>query len=406
MLIEVKTMKKIALLFVLCCMFFNTTPAFASTIYFSDVPHLHSAHSEINYLANNGVIRGTSADTFSPNNYVTNRQLAAMLVRALQLGNEAPRNPGLKDVSPFDSGYKEIAIAIQNGIFPKTSYFHPNAHATREGIARALTHAFQLKGNQQAVFKDIPKNYWAYQYIDALAANNITTGYPDKTFIPKNKLTRAHFSMFLARALEPKIRPVNRKISYPSNLIPNASWNGSSQFFGSANQRNIFGTRFTDLQFRKEATGLIVEGNFNNQRVVLYEDTPKALNIYAGSALSVEELYHGLTITYPIYEGKTWNLPPSEFSLGTKYEVVKTNDYILHDDKWFADVVKLKVTSLTKLTNNFDQVIPPSIVYIAPNIGIIATYYEDNVGPGMHEWVSEETYMNTYESVEGYTPWN
>ena len=150
MLIEVKTMKKIALLFVLCCMFFNTTTAFASTIYFSDVPHLHSAHSEINYLANNGVIRGTSADTFSPNNYVTNRQLAAMLVRALQLGNEAPRNPGLKDVSPFDSGYKEIAIAIQNGIFPKTSYFHPNAHATREGIARALTHAFQLKGNQQA----------------------------------------------------------------------------------------------------------------------------------------------------------------------------------------------------------------------------------------------------------------
>ncbi len=404
--IEVKFMKKITIFLMMCCVLFMSRPALANNTYFSDVPRYSSAHSEITYLAQNGVIRGTSYDTFSPNNYVTNRQVAAMLVRALQLGNEAPRNPKLKDVPTTDSGYKDIAIAIQNGIFPKTEYFYPNAYTTREEMARALTHAFQLKGNKSTIFKDVSKNYWAYQYIDALATHNITTGYPNQTFIPKNKLTRAHFSLFLARALEPKIRPAHRKVTYPSNLMPDASWNGLNQYFGSANQRTIFGTRFSNLQLKREATGIVVEGSFNNHRVVLYEDTPKALYIYAGSTLSIEDLYRGFEITYPIYEGKTWSTPRSEFSNGTKYEVLKTNDYIFHDNKWFDNVIKVKATSLTPTTNYFDQLIPPSVIYIAPNIGILATYYEDLVGPGIHEWVSEKTYKNSYESVEGYSPWS
>jgi len=50
-------------------------------------------------------------------------------------------------------------------------------------------------------FPDVAPGYWAYQEIEALAAAEITTGYPDGTFRPTNPVTRAQMATFLARAL-------------------------------------------------------------------------------------------------------------------------------------------------------------------------------------------------------------
>ncbi|WP_162595910.1 S-layer homology domain-containing protein [Bacillus sp. CGMCC 1.16541] len=68
-------------------------------------------------------------------------------------------------------------------------------------MARMITTAFDLKGESKITFKDVPKQYWAYPYITKIAANNITTGYSDQTFRPKNKVSRAQFSVFLSRSL-------------------------------------------------------------------------------------------------------------------------------------------------------------------------------------------------------------
>jgi len=50
-------------------------------------------------------------------------------------------------------------------------------------------------------FPDVAPGYWAFQSIEALAASEITTGFPDGTFRPTDPVTRAQMATFLARAL-------------------------------------------------------------------------------------------------------------------------------------------------------------------------------------------------------------
>ena len=50
-------------------------------------------------------------------------------------------------------------------------------------------------------FPDVPTSFWAFQYVEALAASGITQGMPDGKFHPKDPVTRAQMATFLARAL-------------------------------------------------------------------------------------------------------------------------------------------------------------------------------------------------------------
>jgi len=52
-----------------------------------------------------------------------------------------------------------------------------------------------------ATFPDVGTGFWAFQEIEALAAADITQGFPDGTFKPTANVTRAQMATFLARAL-------------------------------------------------------------------------------------------------------------------------------------------------------------------------------------------------------------
>lgn len=52
-------------------------------------------------------------------------------------------------------------------------------------------------------FKDVPANYWAKSYIEALASQNIIAGFPDGTFKPNEPVTRAQFATIITKALTP-----------------------------------------------------------------------------------------------------------------------------------------------------------------------------------------------------------
>lgn len=49
-------------------------------------------------------------------------------------------------------------------------------------------------------FSDVPKSYWAYPFIGALAARGIVSGFPDGTFKPNQPVTRAEFAVQLQKA--------------------------------------------------------------------------------------------------------------------------------------------------------------------------------------------------------------
>lgn len=52
-----------------------------------------------------------------------------------------------------------------------------------------------------ATFSDVPVGSFWHQYVEALAASGITTGYGDSTFRPDNPVTRGQMAAFLSRAL-------------------------------------------------------------------------------------------------------------------------------------------------------------------------------------------------------------
>lgn len=55
-------------------------------------------------------------------------------------------------------------------------------------------------------FKDVPENYWAYDQISYLATQGIILGYPDQTFKPEGKITRAELATLLVRTSDAKIK--------------------------------------------------------------------------------------------------------------------------------------------------------------------------------------------------------
>ncbi|MEH2159236.1 DUF1565 domain-containing protein [Nostoc sp.] len=55
-------------------------------------------------------------------------------------------------------------------------------------------------------FKDVPANYWAKVYIEALASQNIIAGFPDGSFKPNEPVTRAQFATIVTKALTPPVK--------------------------------------------------------------------------------------------------------------------------------------------------------------------------------------------------------
>lgn len=53
---------------------------------------------------------------------------------------------------------------------------------------------------------DVPDDYWAHKELKYLI-NNYLSGYPDNTFRPDNKLTRAEFAAMVVSIIDPKIKP-------------------------------------------------------------------------------------------------------------------------------------------------------------------------------------------------------
>src|SRR5690606_35843301 len=109
-------------------------------------------------------------------------------------------DPGFTDMKPGSYGYKEVAKAVQLGfISGKTAkngskYFEPNGTLTRAQMAKILVEGYGLKETDQKYsFTDVTDKHWAKDYIETLASNNITTGYPNGTFDPQGFLSRQHF---------------------------------------------------------------------------------------------------------------------------------------------------------------------------------------------------------------------
>lgn len=170
---------------------------------FTDISNENVNKKAVQYLVENGYINGYPDGSFKPLNSLTRAHAAVLLARALDLDTSNVKNPGFTDVPTSHPYYKEIAAIANKGIMKGSGAdkFNPEAKLTRAQMAKILVEAYALKGTSSMTFTDVKKDYWAYDYIQTLAANEITTGFEDKTFKPSMDVSRVHFSLFLYRAI-------------------------------------------------------------------------------------------------------------------------------------------------------------------------------------------------------------
>lgn len=73
-------------------------------------------------------------------------------------------------------------------------------------------------GEEPLVFKDVPKDHWAYEYIHVLAEKGIILGKNDKTFAPQASVKRGEYAAFLARALNLKAKNASPFKDVPASM--------------------------------------------------------------------------------------------------------------------------------------------------------------------------------------------
>ncbi|MDQ0154256.1 S8 family peptidase [Robertmurraya andreesenii] len=174
---------------------------------FADVPTGEWYADEISYLYKKGIVTGYDDKKFLPNHPVNRAEAITMIGRALEYDGTL-RTTRYTDVSSghFASGYIEKASEEQIITGYPGGSFKPNASIIRGDVAVMLERAYHYTSSTKSGFSDVKNDKYYADSIYALVDNQISEGYPDKTFKPLNNITRAEFSVFLARVLDASFR--------------------------------------------------------------------------------------------------------------------------------------------------------------------------------------------------------
>ncbi|MFZ3578292.1 S8 family serine peptidase [Virgibacillus sp. DJP39] len=163
--------------------------------------------SYVHYLIRHNLINGFPDGTFRPGKTITREEATTLIGRVLDL-NGTKRKSGFIDVNldSFGSGY--IVSATTEGIitgYPDNT-FKPNESITRGEVAVVIQRAFDLPMSETKAFSDVSSNSFFFKEINALYEAEIIEGYPNYEFLPNKEISRAEFSIILAKVLNKDYR--------------------------------------------------------------------------------------------------------------------------------------------------------------------------------------------------------
>lgn len=163
----------------------------------------HWAKDSILKLTNAGVVSGYPDGTFKPTNTVTRAEFTVMLVKALNLETRVGKT--FNDTNSHwakDSISTAAAYDIISGYNENT--FGPNDLITREQAAVIIARAAQLEtATDELNFADSKAiSSWAKPGVAAAFNSRFITGYPDNSFKPQGKTTRAEAAIIIGKLLQ------------------------------------------------------------------------------------------------------------------------------------------------------------------------------------------------------------
>ncbi|MBR2180351.1 MAG: S-layer homology domain-containing protein, partial [Oscillospiraceae bacterium] len=181
---------------------------------FTDLNNHLWAEKEINALAADGIIKGTTASTFSPANNITRADFALLLVRAFEL--ESDNTGNFADVSANDYFAPELAIARNTGIVNGIgdNKYAPRNTITRQDmmviVYRALS-SLPLEGKVPSAGEadEVLSQYpdfdtvapYAREAVSALVGAGLVNG-KNNLIAPTDYTTRAEVAVLIKRILD------------------------------------------------------------------------------------------------------------------------------------------------------------------------------------------------------------
>ena len=179
------------------------------TVTFSDVLPDHWAFDWVESLSYAGLTAGYPDGTYRPGNPVTRAEMAVFLLKGMNSGTYTP--PDTDGSHPFSDIAGHWAEAWMEDLYDEglTSGYPDGTYRPQNEVTRAEMAVFLLKSKHGAgysppsatggVFSDVV-GHWAEDWIEQLAEEGITGGYPDGTYRPNNPVNRAEMAVFLVNA--------------------------------------------------------------------------------------------------------------------------------------------------------------------------------------------------------------
>ena len=172
---------------------------------FYDVSNNYWAYEQIVHLSTNAIMNGYGNGIFKPEKPITRAETAKILSTIFAKDEVPTQTHTYQDVPANHWAYNYIAITSEKQFFKgyEGNLFKPDEPISRAEIAELFARALELEHNGSNIdFKDLPSDFWAYDSIQILAANQIVSGYNDQTYKAENRVTRAEFSTLLYNALK------------------------------------------------------------------------------------------------------------------------------------------------------------------------------------------------------------
>lgn len=197
----------------------------------------HELMAELHYAQWSGAVYtethiaylfGYGDGSVRPDKSITRAEAAAILYRVIEDEDKAaPLTCTFSDVKSGSWYYQAVAYLQKQGIisgYPDGT-FKPESVITRAEFVTMIVRPGELVANAPSKFGDVSASHWAAKYINSAAAKGWVSGYPDGTFKPGAKLTRAEAVTIVNCVLGRKIKLENIPAGAPKlNDITSKHW--------------------------------------------------------------------------------------------------------------------------------------------------------------------------------------
>ncbi|MFB3880333.1 MAG: S-layer homology domain-containing protein [Armatimonadota bacterium] len=242
---------------------------------FSDVPTWQWAWAYVQGVRDADITTGYDDGTYQPATIVARDQMAVFIARAMCDGDsnvpDGPATATFPDVPNTGYGtggtdpfwaYKYIEYAVEQGVVSgyDDGLYHPDWQVSRGQMAAFMARA--MCGGDQFVpapsgsptFPDVTatENSWCYNYVEYIADEGVTTGYPDGLYHPEVLCARDQMAAYLCRAFDLPMPPQPYNITDYFPLTEGSTWtyetnegmrtsaiSGTQQVFGRTYARMV-----------------------------------------------------------------------------------------------------------------------------------------------------------------------